>query len=98
MSRSYRKNTYVKDGQHEKCIHRLKSKTIANRAVRRTSNIPCNSAYRKVYNSWCINDFIFEMSEKEFIRRWDSGDEWLHRSFRNYKQAYRWWYTTYKRK
>lgn len=98
MSRSYRKHSYWKDSQRTNLPHRLYSKTIANRMVRRTSDVPNNSSFKKVYDSWDICDYAIKMTENELREQWENGDEWLHRRFRNYKQAYRWWYTTYKGK
>lgn len=95
MSRSYRKHTYVTDKQRNKCPHRLKSKTIANRMIRRTDDIVNNAAYRRIYDSWDICDWKFTLSENEFKHKWKNGH---YSEFKSYRQAYRWWYTSFKRK
>mgnify|MGYP003291573857 CR=1 FL=1 len=98
MSRSYRKHAYVTENQGDKCPRRFRAKTMANRMVRRSDDIPQNSAYRKIYDSWSICDWRFTLTEKEFRQQWENGDERLHRKFKSYKHAYRWWYTAFKRK
>ena len=63
--------------------------------VRQSDDVPQNAAYRKIYDSWDICDWKFSLTENEFKKQWENGK---HNTFKNYKQAYRWWYTSYKRK
>lgn len=73
MSRSYRKFPVIKD-RCRTSKDRFKSKTYANRAVRRYIEMPSGKScfFKKVYCSWIISDyrFLIATDEKEFKRRW----------------------------
>ena len=59
MSRSYRKPIAV-DGYKSKW--KPKAKQLANRAVRR-EELKSGGSYKKVYNSWNICDYKFELPD-----------------------------------
>ena len=55
----------------------MKAKDFANRAVRRSKEIPTGKGgYRKIYDSYCISDyrFITVTDEKEFKRQWKNSN------------------------
>lgn len=55
MSRSYKKNVYVKDKDKH-------AQRQANRRVRRLNSEQQNGCYyKRVYNSWDISDFKFKI-------------------------------------
>jgi len=98
MSRSYKRYTVVKDDERSRVPRRYKQKTIANRTVRRTRGKLNGAKYKRVFNSWNICDWGYSMTERQLKKEWADGDEWLHGMFDTYKQAYRWWYTSFKGK
>lgn len=59
MSRSWKKNGYVKDGEGSKW--KKKAKRYANRRVRLEDEIADGSSFKKVSESWDICDFKFEL-------------------------------------
>ena len=68
MSRSYKKTPIVKDGGKSS----KKSKRLANKKVRRNTDKLAikGKSYKKIYNSWDINDYISYWSEKDAIKDW----------------------------
>ena len=70
-------------------------KQIANRHVRRKTDLPQFSGYRKAFESYDISDFSFRMSENDLKKDWESGDSWLHSRFATYEEAFIWWRITY---
>lgn len=75
MSRSYRKFPVMKDSHHREKSP-MKAKDFANRAVRRSKEIPTGKGgYRKIYDSYEISDyrFITVLDEKEFKRQWENN-------------------------
>ncbi|MCM1316203.1 MAG: hypothetical protein NC205_04740 [Prevotella sp.] len=55
----------------------IKSKDFANRAVRKSKEIPTGKGdYRKIYDSYMISDyrFITVPDEKEFKRQWKNNN------------------------
>lgn len=60
MSRSYKKKTILKDKNKG-------MKTIANRKVRNRKDIPSGMAYKKVFETYAICDWISFVSEEEYI-------------------------------
>lgn len=68
MSRSYKKIPITKDGGKSSKIE----KRLANKKVRRNIyDIPNKGkAYKKIYNSWNIDDYISYYSKKEAICDW----------------------------
>ena len=98
MSRSYKRYAVVKDDERSYIPRRYKQKTIANRAVRRHSDKLNGAKYKRVSDSWDICDWSYSMTEGQLKKKWADGDEWLHGMFDTYKQAYRWWYTSFKGK
>jgi predicted MPP superfamily phosphohydrolase len=62
MSRSYKKTPIIKDHDSGKV-----GKKLANRKVRRyKEKIANGKAYKKVFNSWDIHDYISRYSFQEF--------------------------------
>lgn len=62
MSRSYKKHPYEGCGSDKK-----HGKKHANRKVRRTEDVPNGKAYKKLYNSYNIVDYIARCSWEEFL-------------------------------
>lgn len=86
MSRSYKKHPIIK---YAGCKD---YKKIYNRKLRRTTNIddiPNGNAYKKMNESWNIND-ITSWCSWEACKRWESIE--------NTPEEYRWWYKTFKGK
>ena len=73
-------------------------KQIANRIIRRKSDIPDGGGYRKAYCSWNISDYMFRMDENELRRAWDGQDPSIRSWFKTYKEAHRWWLRYYHSK
>lgn len=59
MSRSYKKNLYIKDGYGSKW--KKKAKKQANNKVKHEKEVADGGAYKKVSNSWNICDWKFEL-------------------------------------
>ena len=82
MSRSYK--------HHPFCTDRKDGakwwKNQANRKVRHTMEIPNGKAYRKVYNSWNIHDYIWYESRY-------GAAAWYNRHVTH--GLYSWWYDKY---
>lgn len=93
MSRSYRKFPVIKDSHHREKSP-MKAKDFANRAVRRSKEIPTGKGgYRKIYDSYFISDyrFIGYMKKTELKIRYENGNI----NFSEYKKAlWKWkkWY------
>lgn len=68
MSRSYKKHPITKDGGRSSKI----GKKLANKKVRKNvDKLPSKGkAYKKIYNSWDINDYISYWTEKDAIEGW----------------------------
>ena len=98
MSRSYKKKPVFKDTDSRKTPKRYKGKTLAARAVRRSIVPSGKGGYKKVYCSWDIHEYAFYRTEEEFRKDWENGDEYLHRKFKAYKQARRYWLKFYRNK
>lgn len=109
MSRSYKKHPFCKDGNRSSKedkriangIVRAKNKRIVNGAEREYIPIRLRGAYKKVYCSYDINDYITRETEEENRRWWyehsilqdPSFDGRL--TFKDYKQK---WEKLYRRK
>jgi len=68
MSRSFRKNLIITDGQKKKSgsVGRSYNKRQANRRIRSkgtTEEIPDGKYYKKEFNSWDICDYKFRQDE-----------------------------------
>lgn len=99
MSRSYKKFTVCKEENSRYC------KRMANRAVRRAKGILNGCRYKKCYCSWDICDWRIKgkfYTAKQYCRKWfdtsDSEFDYERRVFRNWKDAYRCYLITYRRK
>lgn len=92
MSRSRKKTPCQKDGERSRIPHRLRAKTFANRSVRRHTDIPSGSGYKRIFNSYIICDYKFIRSESQLREMWESGE--LSR-FNSYAEARRSWLKSY---
>jgi len=81
MSRSYKKYPCVKDRNPF-------AKMQANKLVRRTKDIPNGKSYRKIYDSWNISDYVFEITWGEYwfkeLNDWKRRDEYFYYLKRGY--------------
>ena len=97
MSRSYKKTPVIKDSSCKGTRYKS-GKQIANRAVRNHDDVPNGGSYKKVYCSWNISDWRFMKTEAQLRKEWDSGAEYLHKTFKTYEQALFAWKKVYKNK
>ena len=73
MSRSYRKNLWITDGQGgpsqgwKKCRGVKWSKRQANKRIRRTPNISDGKQYRKFYEYWDIRDYKYQYDPNPWV-------------------------------
>lgn len=99
MSRSYKKAVIYK------YKNRRFAKRQASKVVRRNSEIPNGSGFKRFYYGWNICNFrnreVFYTAE-EYRRKWfDRSDrefDWERRRFQNWKEAYRHWLKWYRKK
>ena len=61
MSRSYKKSYIAKDEYHGKKV----LKRHANKRVRQCGNIPDGGRYKRLFDSWEICDYSFEVDPDE---------------------------------
>lgn len=76
MSRSYRKFPVMKESHHTEKSS-IKAKDFANRAVRRSKDIPTGKgSYKKIYDSYAISDYRFIgcMNETELKNEYETGN------------------------
>lgn len=96
MSRSYKKNPFIKDQSYRKA-----GKRFANKRVRRLYDTLQHRDYKKQYCSWGIHDYISYMSKDELISEfWKSRkvkDHWMNK-FNTLEEALSWWRKEYLRK
>ena len=95
MSRSYKKSPVIKDSTRKGTTFKS-GKQLANRRVRRRTDIPNGGGYRKAYPSYDICDFSFRKDEKELRKEWDDQNSSIHLRFATYKDAYIWWKKCYR--
>ena len=89
MSRSYKKNPIYTDGSARST---KATKRFANKSVRRRDDVPNGSAYKKVFESWNIHDYVNRWSWEEAKAFWESGDnEYLRKYYPTLKEFYRYW-------
>jgi hypothetical protein len=82
MSRSRKKNPIRKDTSGSS--YRSYAKNQANRKIRRTSDVPDGKVYRKFFETWNINDWVFRWDPKPYyvhdingnLKRIDPDPEW----------------------
>ncbi len=94
MSRSRKKIPISKDNFGGK-----KGKRLANHAVRRyKDNIPNGKWYRKIYNSYNINDYICYFPIEEVIDYWYEEESehyksyaWRHDRFKSLEEYIQYW-------
>lgn len=65
MSRSYKKQPYIKD-------HNRGQKKLANRKVRNTPDISNGSYYKRVYQQWNICDYKWRWTLADAIQKYYS--------------------------
>lgn len=100
MSRSFKKHAIIKiaprDGTNEK--------RFANQKVRRCTNPIANGkAYRKIYESYDIHDYICGKNYEEYRKDDETAlkiylNGGISYNLYNFKHSYVHWYKTYKRK
>lgn len=89
MSRSYKKNPVVK----ENLRYKKDMKRQANKAVRNAEDVSSGREYKKVFESWNINDYKSRYTKDEAIQSWlneetdHSKYQYLHTK---YKTLERW--------
>lgn len=89
MSRSFKKHPYATDGK----AGRKLQKRWANRTVRRKEEIPNGGAYKKVFCSWEIHDYISRWTWKEAKEEYECGynSSYLKGRYPTIKDFYRFW-------
>ena len=97
MSRSFKKSPVYKDSTRKGPTYKS-GKQIANRTIRRKTDIPNGGGYRKAYYSYNISDYSFRMEEKEMRQEWEKKDSWIHSQFKTFKRAHQWWKKYYQMK
>lgn len=96
MSRSYKKNPYCTDGSPKTT---QESKKFANKKVRNTKDLPNGGAYKKVFESYDIHDFIDRWTWEEAKALWERGDnQYLRNLYPTLKDFYRHWLKCYRSK
>ena len=101
MSRSRKKIPISKDNFGGKI-----GKKLANHAVRRyKDSIPSGKWYKKIYNSWNINDYITYWTLKEAINAWyeEESDHykdyaWRHSQYSSLEEYLQAWFKDMIRK
>lgn len=85
MSRSYKHHPYFK------CAGDTSYKKLFNRWLRRTKDIdeiPDGNAYKKMYCSWEIADYIFDASWEEFKQWYNNKDKSEEELWAEWKRLY----------
>lgn len=83
MSRSFKKNPISKDHYGGKS-----GKRFANKAVRRKKNLSYSGGeYKKVYDSWDVNDYICYYSREDAIKDW-YDEEADHNKYQHLHKKY----------
>jgi hypothetical protein len=90
MSRSYQRVSGWTDDNRRR---RRWAKRLANKRVRRIPEIPDGRAYRKVFNSWDIQDFKF-LDFHSALWQWDE----LMRDSATETEAWVWWHRAWSKK
>ena len=97
MSRSYKRNPIYTDGS---AGGTKRQKRFANKKVRRTpfEDLPLvGKAYRKVFCSYDIHDFISWWTWKDALKWWDTSER-AREIYPTQKDLYRYWLKICKRK
>ncbi len=87
MSRSRKKTPIGKDSGSKKWAKRQ-----ANKKVRKTKGLFSGKDYKKLYESWDINDYICYYSRAEAIEDWyreeqdDKFPGWRHNKYRSLEE------------
>jgi hypothetical protein len=72
MSRSRKKNPVRKDTSGSS--YRKFAKREANRRVRRTLDVADGKSYRRIYDPWNINDWVYRWSSEPYYYFDRNGD------------------------
>lgn len=95
MSRSYKKNPIYTDGRTPTP---KKNKRIANKRVRKSLNLPNGNAYKKVFETYDIHDYIsrwtWENAKFEYSHPDRHGFAWQEK-YSTLKDFYRYWQKYY---
>ena len=96
MSRSYRHNPIIKDG--ESASNRF-HKRQANKKIRNSDQLFKNSEYKKLYEQWNIHDYIDRTTYEEFYEMYHCRKKWtyeyMHERFPTWNDALAYWKKTY---
>lgn len=100
MSRSYRKNYFVKD-------HNKGQKQLANRRLRSTYKLlPLKGGnYKKCYPQWDICDYLWYWSKEYAIQEWYEEEAkhykfyaWRHKEYKTLENWLNYWKKCVRRK
>ena len=98
MSRSYKKNPVYSDGRTPTP---KKIKRIANKKVRHTKNLADGKAYKKVFESWDIHDYIsrwtWEDAKFKYFHPNLHGINWQE-DYPTLKDFYKYWIKFHRNK
>ncbi len=96
MSRSYKHSPVYTDGRNGQVI----SKRYANKAVRKYKNkIAKGKAYKKLFCSWDIHDYISRWTWEEAKKEWENDKYNYYKNHNiSLKEYYRKWRRSYKNK
>ena len=98
MSRSYKKFP-VRKQQADKDMKRF-----ANKAVRRTEDIPNGGSYKKCFESWEISDWGYIWTKQDAINNWYKAQSesrsynWIKEHFTTLEQYLAYWEKCTRRK
>ena len=85
MSRSFKKNVWVKD--KNKGMKRLANKRV--RQAMKKDKVDCGSHYKKHFNSYDISDFKFDCSFEEFLKWHWTRDMDIQESLAEWERMFR---------
>ena len=91
MSRSYKKNPYVKDGSRKWTKY---AKRQSNKKIRKCKDIPNYSKFKQIYDTWNIHDYSVRKSKQEAIEEWKQTDC----MYDTIDEVVNWWRKFYFRK
>lgn len=94
MSRSYRK--YPCRTEQSSCRYIKKKKRWASRKVRHAKDVPNFGGYKKIYESWDINDFSLVEFLHTILLDWNDQQWWMLEDYSSWEEAYKDWKLTWK--
>ena len=103
MSRSYKKHNFCKDGNHSsKPMKKTANHIVRQRLKDINYDFPRKSKlYRKIFNSWDINDYVTLCSEEDCRKEYEEQyktSKWFRDKYPTFEIYYNWWAKIYKRK